>query len=267
MAHVKSLRPHVSLGEAQQRAVQAFAEHCKASGGGGGVAAATPSEGQDGGAAAAAAEQQPAEEEPSCSCLKQKPKMKTWPSRHIRIQGKSLMVYDDEESSERAKALLGAEAERERRQTSILDLTGCEVTMGKEHFMLAVRPHNISPCRPQPHHSPLSCLCVAVAAGRLLQDDNLEAGPRAARRAGGTLLLPGRVRSQPILRCCDQPRRGEKVRPHQTRFRLLSLMWIDLDHLDVTPQPVSHVRGWYVCSWDDPVGVAAAAEAAAGGGR
>ena len=35
MAHVKSLRPHVSLGEAQQRAVQAFAEHCKASGGGG----------------------------------------------------------------------------------------------------------------------------------------------------------------------------------------------------------------------------------------
>ena len=101
MAHVKSLRPHVSLGEAQQRAVQAFAEHCKASGGGGGVAAATPSEGQDGGAAAAAAEQQPAEEEPSCSCLKQKPKMKTWPSRHIRIQGKSLMVYDDEESSER----------------------------------------------------------------------------------------------------------------------------------------------------------------------
>ena len=108
---------------------------------------------------------------------------------------------------------------------------------------------------------------MAVAAGRLLQDDNLEAGPRAARRAGGTLLLPGRVRSQPILRCCDQPRRGEKVRPHQTRFRLLSLMWIDLDHLDVTPQPVSHVRGWYVCSWDDPVGVAAAAEAAAGGGR
>ena len=119
MAHVKSLRPHVSLGEAQQRAVQAFAEHCKASGAGGGAggggAAATPSEGQeDGGAAAAAAEQQPAEEEPSCSCLKQKPKMKTWPSRHIRIQGKSLMVYDDEESSERAKALLGAEAERER---------------------------------------------------------------------------------------------------------------------------------------------------------
>ena len=122
-------------------------------GAGGGGAAATPSEGQeDGGAAAAVAEQQPAEEEPSCSCLKQKPKMKTWPSRHIRIQGKSLMVYDDEESSERAKALLGAEAERERRQTSILDLTGCGVTMGKEHFMLAVRPHNI-------HFSALSSVC------------------------------------------------------------------------------------------------------------
>ena len=54
-------------------------------------------------------------EPPSAECYKQKPTLRTWKKRYVRIQGRSLNFYDNEDVET-------------PRGSSIADVTGCEVT-------------------------------------------------------------------------------------------------------------------------------------------
>ena len=83
------------------------------------------------------------EKEPTAIAMKQKPAMRTWPSRFIRIKDKSLLVFANqtdyskwEEQQDAAPTPAGAAAPpaQEERHTSITDLTGCKIIKGVENF-------------------------------------------------------------------------------------------------------------------------------------
>jgi hypothetical protein len=60
---------------------------------------------------------------PEGECLKQKPSLKTWPSRWAKLDGASLLFFDKKGSTK-------------PRGSSIDDVTGCNVTVGEEKFTL-----------------------------------------------------------------------------------------------------------------------------------
>ena len=100
-------RPHVSLGDNQRAAVEAFEAYHNSEQGAAGAAAAKAA--TTVAVAAGGAEQRvstapskgwavadESEKEPTAIAMKQKPAMRTWPSRFIRIKDKSLLVFEDQ---------------------------------------------------------------------------------------------------------------------------------------------------------------------------
>eukprot|EP01043_Picozoa_sp_COSAG02_P050851 COSAG02_NODE_5278_length_4477_cov_8.389447_3_plen_341_part_01 len=67
--------------------------------------------------------QQPNFTAPFGPCWKQKPTLRTWPLRYVRIEGKSINVYADERDTK-------------KRGSSIQDVTGCKIEKGVESWML-----------------------------------------------------------------------------------------------------------------------------------
>ena len=92
---------------------------------------------------------------PEGICLKQKPTLRTWPTRYIRIQGKSLNVFQNKGD---AKA----------RGSSIPDLTGCDITGGVETWPLQGTWYKLVVFREdlKPPVGPTAAFCFRVEAER-----------------------------------------------------------------------------------------------------
>jgi len=69
-----------------------------------------------------------ASEGPHGPCWKQKPTLRTWPLRYVRIKGKSLNVYADA-------------GDTAPRGSSIADVTGCEIFKGVENWIFEGNRH------------------------------------------------------------------------------------------------------------------------------
>jgi protein-tyrosine phosphatase len=150
MDHVRQKRPHVSMGASQVESVTGFEEYRRTRAGAGGsssvavpVASSQPCVGVAAVAdvAAATAGSNPSREGPSCECWKQKPTLRTWQLRYVRIKGKSLQVYDDKAAFHERPTVATYVSDDlyptqvdNVRGSSVPDLTGCEVTAGLENF-------------------------------------------------------------------------------------------------------------------------------------
>jgi atypical dual specificity phosphatase len=154
MEYVKHHRPHVSMGSSQAESVNGFEEYRRARDRTGGAVAqphtTQPDGAEDDDTAAATAVASSSklppdhhntgkQQEPSCECLKQKPTLRTWPTRFVQIRDMSLLVYDSKETFLHNPSVLRHDGDRMTstdnvRNSTVKDLTGCTVTSGEEKF-------------------------------------------------------------------------------------------------------------------------------------
>jgi hypothetical protein len=92
---------------------------------------------------------------PEGVCIKQKPTMRTWPTRYIRLEGKSLNVFQNK-------------GDMKPRGSSIPDVTGCDITTGVETWALQGTWHKMVVSRAdlKPPVGPVAAFCFRTPAER-----------------------------------------------------------------------------------------------------
>ena len=99
------------------------------------------------------------ENEPTAIALKQKPTLRTWPTRFVRIKDKSLLVFENQDDynewdQQQGGHVAAADQEVER-ATSIADLTGCSIVKGVECFTFGGDYFKMSVFSPNLHNPEL----------------------------------------------------------------------------------------------------------------